>query len=105
MGGLEKCRIFEGFEACPTEACAKFQNLSCNEALETIQSRLSQEQAMATKFETRCQDLFGRKLGMGRRWKTAAAQALGIGRATIYRYFEDDSDVPADVLARLGKLE
>lgn len=60
---------------------------------------------MATKFEARCQDLFGRKLGMGRRWKTAAAQALGIGRATIYRYFEDDSDVPADVLTRLGKLE
>src|SRR5262249_36854526 len=61
--------------------------------------------AMAIKFETRCQELFGKKLGMGRRWKTAAAQALGISRATIYRYFEDDGDIPADVLAQLGRLE
>ncbi|UFW48173.1 MULTISPECIES: hypothetical protein [Bradyrhizobium] len=60
---------------------------------------------MATKFEIRCQALFGEKLGMGRRWKTAAAQALGISRATLYRYFEDDSDIPTDVLAQLGKLE
>lgn len=60
---------------------------------------------MANKFETRCQQLFGEKLGMGRRWKTAAAQAVGISRATLYRYFEDDSDIPADVLTQLGKLE
>ena len=45
---------------------------------------------MVNKFEPRCQELFGKKLGMGRRWKTAAAQALGISRATLYRYFEDD---------------
>lgn len=60
---------------------------------------------MANKFETRCQQLFGEKLGMGRRWKTAAAQAVGISRATLYRYFEDDSDIPAGVLTQLGKLE
>jgi REase associating with pPIWI_RE/pPIWI_RE three-gene island domain Y len=60
---------------------------------------------MATKLETRCQELFGKKLGMGRRWKTAAAQALGISRATLYRYFEDDSDVPQDVWTQLGRLE
>jgi hypothetical protein len=60
---------------------------------------------MPTKFETRCQELFGKTLGMGRRWKTAAAQALGISRATLYRYFEDDSEIPADVMTRLGRLE
>ena len=60
---------------------------------------------MTTKFETRCQELFGKKLGMGRRWKTAAAQALGISRATLYRYFEDDSDIPQDVWTQLGRLE
>jgi hypothetical protein len=49
--------------------------------------------------------LFAEKLGYGRRWKTAAAQSLGIGRATLYRYFAVDSPIADDVLGRLGQLE
>src|SRR5215471_7916297 len=45
---------------------------------------------MATKFETHCQELFKKKLGINRRWKKATAQAVGISRATLYRYFADD---------------
>jgi AcrR family transcriptional regulator len=60
---------------------------------------------MATVFEQRCKVVFAEKLGLGRRWKTAAAQALGISRATIYRYFADDSDLPVDVTRRLIEIE
>jgi hypothetical protein len=61
--------------------------------------------AEANQFETRCQSLFATKLGYGRRWKTAAAQGLRIGRATLYRYFADDSAVAVDVVRRLAQLE
>jgi hypothetical protein len=54
-------------------------------------------------FEETCEALFGDTLGYGRRWKTAAAQALGIGRATLYRYFGGDV-VPANIIAKLGQL-
>ena len=56
-------------------------------------------------FYTRCEALFARKFGYGRRWKSAAAQALGIGRATLYRYLADDSGVAEDVLRQLDELE
>lgn len=56
-------------------------------------------------FHDRCEALFAQKLGYGRRWKTAAAQALGIGRATLYRYFDDDRGVSPDVLAQLKQLD
>ncbi|MFL7904326.1 hypothetical protein ACJ41P_24565 [Azospirillum argentinense] len=59
----------------------------------------------AAPFHDRCQRLFSDRLGHGRRWKTAAAQALGIGRATLYRYFEEGADVAPDVLQRLVQLE
>ena len=58
----------------------------------------------ANAFYTRCEALFAQKFGYGRRWKSAAAQALGIGRATLYRYFADDGGVPDDVLRRLDEL-
>jgi len=56
-------------------------------------------------FSMRCEGLFGQRLGYGRRWKTAAAQALGIGRATLYRYFNDVAAVSPDVLRKLEALE
>ena len=56
-------------------------------------------------FMARCQSLFGERLGYGRRWKTAAAQALGIGRATLYRYFDDDGTVASGVVSKLELLE
>ncbi len=59
----------------------------------------------ANAFYTRCEALFAHRLGLGRRWKSAAAQALGIGRATLYRYFADDKGVAEDVLGRLEELE
>lgn len=55
-------------------------------------------------FEIRAKALFADQLGHGRRWKTAAAEGLGIGRATLYRYFADDSLVAPDVIARLEAL-
>ncbi|KAF0225746.1 MAG: hypothetical protein FD176_193 [Rhodospirillaceae bacterium] len=56
-------------------------------------------------FQARCQALFAEVLGNGRRWKTACAQGLGIGRATLYRYFEDESAVPDEIWLRLERLE
>lgn len=56
-------------------------------------------------FPERAQALFSEKLGYGRRWKSAAAQELGIGRATLYRYLDDPSGVAPDVLIKLAKLE
>lgn len=56
-------------------------------------------------FSDRCQILFADVLGHGRRWKTACATSLGIGRATLYRYLEDGAGIPADVLARLASVE
>jgi hypothetical protein len=41
----------------------------------------------------------------GRRWKTACAAELGISRATLYRYLEDPSGVPDDVLGALSGFE
>ena len=55
-------------------------------------------------FYKQCVQLFQDDLGYGRRWKSSAAQALGIGRATLYRYFENDSAVPDHVHARLRAL-
>src|SRR6266496_3410637 len=57
------------------------------------------------EFYERCEELFARKLGYGRRWKKAAAQALGIGRVTLYRYFEAKNEVGDDVIQRLNQLE
>jgi hypothetical protein len=59
----------------------------------------------AKPFETRCQKLFSVRLGYGRKWKTACAQALGIGRATLYRYFEAETVIPDDVTRQLLELE
>jgi hypothetical protein len=56
-------------------------------------------------FHDRCKALFSGRLGYGRRWKSIAAQTLGIGRATLYRYFSDDSNIAADVLGRIAQLE
>ncbi len=56
-------------------------------------------------FAERAEALFAQKLGYGRRWKSAAAQELGIGRATLYRYLDTPSGVPADVLNRIEQLE
>lgn len=55
-------------------------------------------------FQEACETLFAHQLGHGRRWKTAAAHALGIGRATLYRYFENEGQVAGDVWRRLREL-
>jgi hypothetical protein len=54
-------------------------------------------------FRSRCEALFGKP--HGGRWKSACAEALKIGRASLYRYFEDGTVIPQDVLTRLAKLE
>src|SRR5947209_15397374 len=40
----------------------------------------------------------------GRRWKTAAAAALAIGRTSLYRYLSGEQPVPKEVRARLAGL-
>ena len=46
-------------------------------------------------FHDRCQVLFGERLGYGRRWKSMAASLLGIGRASLYRYFASKGELLA----------
>ncbi|WP_428249586.1 hypothetical protein [Ferrovibrio sp.] len=55
-------------------------------------------------FYERCESLFATQRGHGRRWKSAAAASLGIGRASLYRYF-GEVIVPDDVVARLKERE
>jgi 4-hydroxyphenylacetate 3-monooxygenase len=52
-------------------------------------------------FASLCREAFAPK--HGRRWKTAAAQALAIGRTTLYRYLAGDP-VPGDIRARLAAI-
>ena len=59
---------------------------------------------LTSDFYENCQKMFEVDLAYGRRWKSAAAQALEIGRATLYRYFENDSAVPEEIHARLRNL-
>src|SRR6266851_1605377 len=54
-------------------------------------------------FLSRCEALFAPRYG--RRWKAACASALGIGRASQYRYFSNKISVPGEVLACLTKIE
>ena len=60
--------------------------------------------AVNSEFYKQCEQLFSKKLDYGRRWKSSAAQALGIGRATLYRYFDNDTVVPEYVHTRLDEL-
>ncbi len=53
-------------------------------------------------FATDCRSLFA--AGHGRRWKSAAAAALSIGRTSLYRYLSGELPVPAPVRARLAAL-
>ena len=46
-------------------------------------------------FAADCRRLFAPE--HGRRWKTAAADALAIGRTTLYRYLNGEQLVPAPV--------
>ena len=53
-------------------------------------------------FAADCRRLFAPE--HGRRWKTAAATALAIGRTTLYRYLNGEQPVPAPIRARLAAL-
>ena len=53
-------------------------------------------------FAADCRRLFAPK--HGRRWKSAAAAALAIGRTSLYRYLSGEQPVPKDVRARLAVL-
>ena len=55
-------------------------------------------------FLQRCESLYAVQQGHGKRWKSAAAISLGIGRASLYRYFAE-ANVPADIVARLRERE
>jgi hypothetical protein len=55
-------------------------------------------------FFQRCESLYAGQQGHGKRWKSAAAISLGIGRASLYRYFTG-ANVPVDIVARLKERE
>ena len=56
----------------------------------------------SSDFSENCRRLFAPE--HGRRWKTAAADALAIGRTTLYRYLNGEQPVPGPVRARLAAL-
>ena len=43
-------------------------------------------------------------MGLGDRWKSAAADALGISRSTLYRYFQPGQEIPLRVRDRLREI-
>ena len=53
-------------------------------------------------FAEDCRRLFAPRYG--RRWKSAAAGALEIGRTSLYRYLSGEFPVPEDIRARLAEL-
>ena len=53
-------------------------------------------------FAAVCRRLF--MPAYGRRWKSAAAEALAIGRTSLYRYLSGELPVPKPVRARLAAL-
>ena len=55
-------------------------------------------------FYQRCEAVFSGKHGYGRRWKTAASNELGIGRATLYKYFEHGAKAPPEIIRKLEIL-
>ena len=57
---------------------------------------------MEQSFAAECRAVFAPH--HGRRWKTAAASALAIGRTTLYRYLAGEKPAPPDVRARLAAL-
>src|SRR6516225_456041 len=60
-----------------------------------------QTSGAANQFRLECERIFSPH---GRSWKTACARALGIGRATLYRYFDNDDGIPRDVRQRLIRI-
>ena len=56
---------------------------------------------MDSDFYRRCEEVFG---GSGRGWRIKAADALGLSKATLYRYFHDDKDVSQKVWEKLDRL-
>src|ERR1044071_3849087 len=56
----------------------------------------------AEDFAADCRNLFGPE--HGRRWKSAAAAALAIGRTSLYRYLSGELPVPKEVRVRLAAL-
>jgi len=59
----------------------------------------------SSSFAERCEHLFSERLGYGRRWKSAAAHALKIGRASLYRYLKPGAEAPDAIWAELIALE
>src|SRR5258706_1882231 len=59
------------------------------------------EQTEQLGFASLCRQVFAPE--QGRRWKSAAAAALAIGRTTLYRYLNGDP-VPGNIRARLAAL-
>ena len=53
-------------------------------------------------FAAACRRLFAAR--HGRRWKSAAASALGIGRTSLYRYLNGAVPVPKEIRAALAAL-
>jgi 4-hydroxyphenylacetate 3-monooxygenase len=60
-----------------------------------------EQMEQSSDFANLCREAFAPE--HGRRWKTAAAAALAIGRTTLYRYLAGDP-VPGDIRARLAAL-
>ena len=56
------------------------------------------------EFSEECRLVFGERMGLGDRWKSSAANALGISRSTLYRYCQPGQKVPLHVRARLREV-
>src|SRR5205085_8979632 len=93
------CTSIHGGLRCAPPA---LQIISARQDLFLLFRYVMEQLEQSGDFAADCRRLFAPE--HGRRWKTAAAAALAIGRTSLYRYLSGEQPVPKEVRARLAGL-